>query len=344
VATTRKGFTEHEHLNTVELIHMNGRVYDYRLGRFLSVDPFIQAPLNSQSLNPYSYIMNNPLSGTDPTGYTSCGDVTVKAGSAGTCKTPQIPRCGGGGAGSGQGKCSFIDNKHKKQIANYLYRVDSSGQRTVVYEVNGVFHQGDSRALSRLDGSYEIGRSVANQNAPGSPSEASKEGRPDAPDNADAKAYWDQREAAANSDGYVTQDNYNLGDFRSGLHAAAETEDAIVGFVAFGFTSDTVTSAFQGMRSGGGHAMRHLIDEGLIPNAGSLAGRAKLFEKLTAPILEHPTSTFDWALGPTATRGFAGEIGGTRVVVFVAKEGPFQGRVLSAVVPDANQVIKWGLK
>jgi hypothetical protein len=29
----------------------------------------VQFPLNSQSLNPYSYILNNPLSGTDPTGY-----------------------------------------------------------------------------------------------------------------------------------------------------------------------------------------------------------------------------------------------------------------------------------
>jgi hypothetical protein len=50
---------------------MNGRVYDYNLGRFLSVDPFIQEPGNSQSINPYSYIMNNPLAGTDPTGYVS---------------------------------------------------------------------------------------------------------------------------------------------------------------------------------------------------------------------------------------------------------------------------------
>ncbi len=66
---TYRGFTDHEHLDEVELIHMNGRVYDYNLGRFLSVDPFIQAPGNSQSLNPYSYIMNNPLAGTDPTGY-----------------------------------------------------------------------------------------------------------------------------------------------------------------------------------------------------------------------------------------------------------------------------------
>ena len=48
---------------------MNGRVYDYNLGRFMSVDPFIQEPGNSQSINPYSYIMNNPLAGTDPTGY-----------------------------------------------------------------------------------------------------------------------------------------------------------------------------------------------------------------------------------------------------------------------------------
>src|SRR5260370_23396806 len=48
---------------------MNGRIYDYRLGRFLSVDPIISNPANSQSINPYSYIGNNPLSGTDPTGY-----------------------------------------------------------------------------------------------------------------------------------------------------------------------------------------------------------------------------------------------------------------------------------
>jgi hypothetical protein len=48
---------------------MNGRVYDYRMGRFLSVDPIISNPANSQSINPYSYIGNNPLSGVDPTGY-----------------------------------------------------------------------------------------------------------------------------------------------------------------------------------------------------------------------------------------------------------------------------------
>ena len=68
-STTPKGFTGHEHLPEVGLIHMNGRVYDYNLGRFLSVDPFIQFVGNSQGINPYSYIMNNPMAGTDPTGY-----------------------------------------------------------------------------------------------------------------------------------------------------------------------------------------------------------------------------------------------------------------------------------
>lgn len=68
---TTRGYTGHEHLDESQLIHMNGRAYDYNLGRFLSVDPLIQEPGNSQSMNPYSYIMNNPLAGTDPTGYKS---------------------------------------------------------------------------------------------------------------------------------------------------------------------------------------------------------------------------------------------------------------------------------
>ena len=60
---------------------MNGRVYDYNVGRFMSVDPVIQSPENSQSINPYSYIMNNPLSGVDPTGYVSCEPNCVGTGS-----------------------------------------------------------------------------------------------------------------------------------------------------------------------------------------------------------------------------------------------------------------------
>ena len=53
---------------------MNGRIFDYNVGRFLGVDPFLQFPENSQSANPYSYILNNPMAGTDPTGYLCEGD------------------------------------------------------------------------------------------------------------------------------------------------------------------------------------------------------------------------------------------------------------------------------
>jgi RHS repeat-associated protein len=64
-----RGFTGHEHLDLFGLINMNGRVFDPVLGRFLSADPFIQDPTDLQNLNRYSYLMNNPLSGTDPSGY-----------------------------------------------------------------------------------------------------------------------------------------------------------------------------------------------------------------------------------------------------------------------------------
>ncbi|MFC4701522.1 RHS repeat-associated core domain-containing protein [Glaciecola siphonariae] len=56
---------------------MNGRIYDYNIGRFLSVDPFIQGT-GSQGINPYSYVLNNPLSFTDPTGYSAEEEVETK--------------------------------------------------------------------------------------------------------------------------------------------------------------------------------------------------------------------------------------------------------------------------
>ncbi|MCP4303726.1 MAG: RHS repeat-associated core domain-containing protein, partial [bacterium] len=51
------------------LVHMNGRVYDPELGRFLSADPFVQDATDLQSLNRYTYVLNNPLSLTDSSGF-----------------------------------------------------------------------------------------------------------------------------------------------------------------------------------------------------------------------------------------------------------------------------------
>jgi RHS repeat-associated protein len=64
-----RGFTDHEHLNRTGFVHMNGRVYDPRIGRFVSPDPIVQAPWFSQSYNRYAYVFGSPLSYTDPSGY-----------------------------------------------------------------------------------------------------------------------------------------------------------------------------------------------------------------------------------------------------------------------------------
>lgn len=66
---TDRGYTNHEHLDELGLIHMNARIYDPVIGRFLSADPIIEAPYNMQSYNRYAYVMNNPLIYTDPSGY-----------------------------------------------------------------------------------------------------------------------------------------------------------------------------------------------------------------------------------------------------------------------------------
>ncbi len=66
---TDKGYTGHKHIDGMGIIHMGGRIYDPTLGRFLQADPHIQAPLNSQNYNRYSYVLNNPMSYTDPSGY-----------------------------------------------------------------------------------------------------------------------------------------------------------------------------------------------------------------------------------------------------------------------------------
>ncbi|WP_278011729.1 hypothetical protein [Flavobacterium gyeonganense] len=43
-----RGYTSHEHLAEVGLIHMNGRLYDPVLRSFLMPDNFIQQPENPE--------------------------------------------------------------------------------------------------------------------------------------------------------------------------------------------------------------------------------------------------------------------------------------------------------
>ena len=94
----RRGYSGHEHDDDLDLINMQGRVYDPVARSFLSPDPFIQAPLFSQSHNRYSYVWNNPATSIDPTGFSMCDIICVDNGWG-----DESGGGGGGGGGSGDG-------------------------------------------------------------------------------------------------------------------------------------------------------------------------------------------------------------------------------------------------
>jgi RHS repeat-associated protein len=51
------------------LYYYGGRYYDPEISRFVSPDPFVPEPDDPQSLNRYSYVLNNPQMYIDPSGY-----------------------------------------------------------------------------------------------------------------------------------------------------------------------------------------------------------------------------------------------------------------------------------
>jgi RHS repeat-associated protein len=77
-----RGFTGEEELSVASLVHLNGRVYDPVLARFTSADPITESPFNTQGWNRYSYVGNDPLAYTDPSGHCFLGCFWQHIGSA----------------------------------------------------------------------------------------------------------------------------------------------------------------------------------------------------------------------------------------------------------------------
>ncbi|MFJ7305233.1 FG-GAP-like repeat-containing protein [Streptomyces sp. NPDC099088] len=86
--TVDNGYTGHEDDRDLDLVNMKGRIYDPELGRFLTADPFTNGTNPTQAYNRYTYVSNNPLKNTDPTGYEECAWCPEEQG-------------GGGGTGGG---------------------------------------------------------------------------------------------------------------------------------------------------------------------------------------------------------------------------------------------------
>jgi RHS repeat-associated protein len=65
---TDKKFTG-QRLDSTGLYYYGARYYDPEIGRFISADTVVPSPTNPQSLNRYSYCLNNPLKMVDPSGH-----------------------------------------------------------------------------------------------------------------------------------------------------------------------------------------------------------------------------------------------------------------------------------
>jgi hypothetical protein len=100
---------------------MNGRVYHAALDHFISADPFVQAPFNSQSLNRYSYVFNNPLSFTDPTGF-------ITGDELGRLKH-LLDGAGGGGPNGDPNSSNSFDLRNLFNLAEILRLEEISEQR-----------------------------------------------------------------------------------------------------------------------------------------------------------------------------------------------------------------------
>ena len=99
LGAVKLGFTGHRHDDELGLIDAKGRVYDPAQKRFLTPDIYLPDPLSSQSYNRYSYVANNPLRYTDPTGFLPSradhkakGSAQPDGGTAAPAPAPMHPR------------------------------------------------------------------------------------------------------------------------------------------------------------------------------------------------------------------------------------------------------------
>ncbi|MCQ1537039.1 hypothetical protein FTO70_15445 [Methanosarcina sp. KYL-1] len=72
-------FTGEQMDDETGLMYLRARYYDPEIGRFINKDPFEGFMSNTQSLNRYSYVQNNPVNYVDPTGLCSEDGNTVKS-------------------------------------------------------------------------------------------------------------------------------------------------------------------------------------------------------------------------------------------------------------------------
>jgi RHS repeat-associated protein len=94
IATDRR-YTGQRWEGSVGFYDYGARSYDPALGRFLQADSIVSNLANPQSFNRYSYVLNNPLKYTDPTGHMEIygGDTYPVSDYWYTYLNPALPEC-----------------------------------------------------------------------------------------------------------------------------------------------------------------------------------------------------------------------------------------------------------
>jgi RHS repeat-associated protein len=98
------------------LVYLGARYYDAQTGRFISPDSIIPDIENPQSLNRYSYVLNNPLTLIDPTGHQGCEPVTGNC-VEGTYENAALPGDMTIGVNIHCESCWLIDTSFDDQVA-----------------------------------------------------------------------------------------------------------------------------------------------------------------------------------------------------------------------------------
>jgi RHS repeat-associated protein len=109
ISETDFGYTGQRDLAATGLMDYNARWYSPAISNFSQPDSTIPNFANPQDLNRYSYVSNNPVNFSDPSGHWACIDDQV-CGNPGIVSPPPGSGSGGGGGGEGN-KSSKKDEK-----------------------------------------------------------------------------------------------------------------------------------------------------------------------------------------------------------------------------------------
>ncbi|MGI2336859.1 MAG: RHS repeat-associated core domain-containing protein [Dehalogenimonas sp.] len=137
--STDKKFTG-QRFDSTGLYYYGARYYDPTIGRFISADTIVQNFTNPQTLNRYSYTINNPLKYTDPSGH-----MWISDDGGGAYIGPPTPEQtqtsqGTSGAASDLPLDSAQDNNIYNIVWGYSDSIDASifsYSHSVVVGVNG---------------------------------------------------------------------------------------------------------------------------------------------------------------------------------------------------------------